>query len=195
MARIYVGNTDNDWFDFLSSLSGVDEVNFWKPSPGNFKALGEGERFAFRLKSPRNKIGGFGTFVKSSSLPIQTVWEAFGVQNGVSSLSALVEAIARYRRDEIVTPSTFIVCRVLVQPVFLPSSLWFDVPESWSGSIMQGKTYPGDSEEGISLWSSLEDRASAASGSGFAEPRYGEPVVVIPRLGQGAFRVAITDLY
>jgi putative restriction endonuclease len=197
MARIYVGNTDNDWFDFLSSLSEIDEVNFWKPSPGNFKAIGEGERFAFRLKSPRNKIGGFGTFVKSSSLPIQTAWEAFGVKNGVSSLAALVEAIARYRRDEIVTPSTFIVCRVLVQPVFLPPHLWFDVPDSWSGSIMQGKTYPGASEEGISLWRNLEDRAGAAEASmhGFSEPRFGDPVLVIPRLGQGAFRVAITELY
>ena len=45
------GNTDNDWFDFLSSFSGIDNVNFWKPSPGNFKAISEGERFAFRLKS------------------------------------------------------------------------------------------------------------------------------------------------
>jgi putative restriction endonuclease len=197
MANIYVGNTDNDWFDFLASLSGIDEVNFWKPSAGNFKAIGEGERFAFRLKSPRNKIGGFGTFVKSSSLPIQTAWEAFGVKNGVSSLAGLVATIARYRRDEIVTPSTFIVCRVLVQPVFLPPHLWFDVPDSWSGSIMQGKTYPGDSEEGISLWRNLEDRAGsvAAPVFGFSEPRYGEPVLVVPRLGQGAFRVAITDLY
>jgi len=75
------GDTDNDWFDFLASLSGIDEVNFWKPSAGNFKAIGEGERFAFRLKSPRNKIGGFGTFVKSSSLPIQMAWEAFGSKN------------------------------------------------------------------------------------------------------------------
>jgi putative restriction endonuclease len=197
VANIYVGNTDNDWFDFLASLSGIDEVNFWKPSPGNFKAIGEGERFAFRLKSPRNKIGGFGTFVKSSSLPIQMAWEAFGVKNGVSSLTALVEAIARYRHDEIVTPSTFIVCRVLVQPVFLPPSLWFDVPDSWSGSIMQGKTYSGDSEEGISLWRNLEDRAESAAApvGGFSEPRYGDPVLVVPRLGQGAFRVAITELY
>ena len=51
MANIYVGNTDNDWFDFLASLSGIDEVNFWKPSAGNFKAISEGERFAFRLKT------------------------------------------------------------------------------------------------------------------------------------------------
>jgi putative restriction endonuclease len=28
-----------------------------------------------------------------------------------------------------------------------------------------------------------------------AEPRYGEPVTVLPRLGQGTFRVLITDIY
>lgn len=201
MANIYVGNTDNDWFDFLTSLSGVDEVNFWKPSIGNFKAIGEGERFAFRLKSPRNKIGGFGTFVKSSSLPIQMAWEAFGTKNGVPSLSALVAAIAHYRTNEVVTPSTFIVCRVLVEPVFLPPELWFDLPASWSGSIMQGKTYSADSEEGASLWRNLQSGATATNPMatpGFPDQeqaRYGEPVLVTPRLGQGAFRVAITELY
>jgi putative restriction endonuclease len=201
MARIYVGNTDNDWFDFLASISAIDEVNFWKPSAGNFRAIDEGERFAFRLKSPRNKIGGFGTFVKSSSLPIQMAWEAFGTKNGVPSLSALVEAIARYRTSEVVTPSTFIVCRVLVEPVFLPPELWFDVPASWSGSIMQGKTFSGDSEEGGLLWRNLQAGATAANRSttqGFFEEdqaRYGEPLLVTPRLGQGAFRVAVTELY
>ena len=201
MANIYVGNTDNDWFDFLASLSGIDEVNFWRPSAGSFKAISEGERFAFRLKSPRNKIGGFGTFVKSSSLPIQMAWETFGIKNGVPSLSALVEAIARYRTNEVVTPSTFIVCRVLVEPVFLSPDLWFDLPASWSGSIMQGKTYSGDSEEGASLWRNLQAAAtgiSPAAAQGLSETeqaRYGEPVLMTPRLGQGAFRVAITELY
>jgi len=62
---------------------------------------------------------------------------------------------------------------------------------------VQGKTYAGDSEEGVSLWRNLEDRAGAAHApiSGFSEPRYGEPVLITPRLGQGAFRVTITDLY
>jgi hypothetical protein len=37
--KFYAGVTDHDWFDYLRSLSSVDEVNFWQPSPGNhFKA-------------------------------------------------------------------------------------------------------------------------------------------------------------
>jgi putative restriction endonuclease len=43
MVNIYLGNTDNDWFDFLAAQQGIDEVNFWKPSSGSFRAIGEGE--------------------------------------------------------------------------------------------------------------------------------------------------------
>ncbi len=199
MVNIYVGNTDNDWFDFLASQIGVDEVNFWQPSAQNFAAIREGERFAFRLKSPRNKIGGFGTLAQVSRLPIQMAWDAFGAKNGVPSLERLVSAIARYRSDEVVTPSTFIVCRVLVEPVFLSEFQWFDVPESWSGSIMKGKIFDAESREGLSLWTNLEERAAALARpytGDFAEgPRFGKPVLVPPRLGQGAFRVTITELY
>lgn len=199
MVKIYIGNTDNKWFDFLSSLNITDEVNFWQPSARNFNAIGEGERFAFRLKSPRNQIGGFGTFVGSSALPILTAWELFGVKNGVSSLEQLVEAIARYRSDDVVTPATFIVCRVLVQTIFLPPELWFPVPE-WSNSIVKGKSYSGESAEGSALWTALNASASAmrvALQPGVTEEveRFGVPTLIRPRLGQGAFRVAVTEAY
>lgn len=201
MANIYVGNTDPDWFDYLASMGVQDEVNFWKPSAGAFNAIGEGERFAFRLKNPRNKIGGFGTFAKSSLLPIRMAWEAFGIRNGVVSEEHLIAAIAKYRPNEHVTSSTFIVCRVIVDPVFLPESLWFDVPASWAPGIVQGKTFSGDSLEGADLWTALEAGAEAAGRStspGVLEAsgaRFGKPVLIPPRLGQGAFRVAITELY
>ena len=199
MVKLYIGNTDNTWFDFLSSRNVTDEVNFWQPSPKAFNVIGEGERFAFRLKSPRNKIGGFGTLARSSPLPIQTAWEAFGPKNGVASLDELVAAIARYRSDERVTPWTFIVCRVLVEPVFLPEPLWFPVP-AWNNSIVSGKSFPGDSEDGAALWSALEASADAfgrpqAPGLSEDAPRFGQPTLIRPRLGQGAFRVAVTDLY
>jgi putative restriction endonuclease len=29
--KAFVGVTDNDWFNFLSRLQGIDEVNFWQP--------------------------------------------------------------------------------------------------------------------------------------------------------------------
>jgi putative restriction endonuclease len=58
--QLFVANTDNDWFDFLSNEPALAEVNFWQPSGATFRAIQPGELFAFRLKSPRNKIGGFG---------------------------------------------------------------------------------------------------------------------------------------
>ena len=53
--RFFVGITDRDWFDFLSGLKGLDEVNFWQPS-GNrqFKTLQIGQPFFFKLHSPDN---------------------------------------------------------------------------------------------------------------------------------------------
>jgi putative restriction endonuclease len=203
----YIGNTDLSWFDFLAAMPGVDEVNFWKPSPTNFNALSEGERFAFRLKSPRDVIGGFGVFAESSILPIGTAWEAFGPKNGVPSLETFVSSIARYRPGERVTASTFIGCRILVEPVFLPSTLWLPLPDGWSRNIVGGKRYSTERQEGALLWDRLSGVASMVAGpieevttpmlSARDRPqeRYGSPTLVAPRLGQGAFRVVITELY
>ena len=56
MVSVYIANTDNDWFDFLSSESDITEVNFWQPGAKSFHAIQPGELFVFRLKSPRDKI-------------------------------------------------------------------------------------------------------------------------------------------
>src|SRR6267154_2062250 len=125
MVDLYIANTDNDWFDFLSAQSDLSEVNFWQPSGRAFRAIEPGELFAFRLKSPRNKIGGFGVLSGSSVLPLQMAWETFGRSNGVASYEAMRTAIARYRPNDTVGPTTNIGCRILVEPTFLPSYLWF----------------------------------------------------------------------
>jgi putative restriction endonuclease len=39
------------------------------------------------------------------------------------------------------------------------------------------------------------DRIAARAGVAIEVPRYGEPVLVRPRLGQGAFRIGVTDVY
>src|SRR5437588_3553851 len=115
MINLFVANTDNSWFDFLSSEENLTEVNFWWPGETNFKALRQGELLVFRLKSPRNKIGGFGVFNEHSPLPIQMAWETFGRGNGMSSLEKLRTAIAQLRTNVSVGPSTDIGCTVLVE--------------------------------------------------------------------------------
>jgi putative restriction endonuclease len=200
LVDLFIGNTDNDWFDFLASQNDISEVNFWKPSSSGFSAISEGEMFAFRLKSPRDKIGGFGFFNRASVLPIQTAWEAFGTANGVPNQTEMLRLISRYRPNERVSASTFIGCRILLQPVFLPPHLWLDLPNSWSSNIVGGKRYSTESEEGSNLWSQLMNHAriwepSTHLGLNETGARFGDPVLVTPRLGQGAFRIAITEAY
>jgi putative restriction endonuclease len=211
MVKLWVANTDPDWFDFLASQPDIDEVNFWQPSGGtNFGAIQPGELFLFRLKSPRNAIGGFGVFNQASNLPLSLAWEAFGVKNGASTLAEMKHRIGKYRSD--IPPGTdyTIGCRIVVQPIFLPEALWIEQPESWARSIVVGKVFETDNTEGRHLWNRVMQASEAASGISaptapqFAEarspyfapgPRYGDPQLVRPRLGQGAFRLAVTDAY
>jgi putative restriction endonuclease len=179
----------------------LTEVNFWWPGEMNFRVLEPGEILAFRLKSPRNKIGGFGIFSSYSRLPIQMAWEAFGKGNGVSSLEELRAAIARLRTNIRVVPSTDIGSTVLVQPVFLPSHLWLDVPESWSPSIQRGKRYSAENRQGLDLWDRLLEAATLSKttniqgAASVGQARFGPPTLIVPRLGQGAFRIAVTEAY
>jgi putative restriction endonuclease len=187
MVSLYIANTDDDWFDFLSSESDVTEVNFWQPGAKSFHAIEPGELFAFRHKSPRDKLGGFGVLSNSSILPLQIAWETFGHSNGASSYSELRTAIARYRNNEDVGPTTNIGCRILVEPIFFPPHLWMELPASWSRNIVGGKRYSTDDADGLKLWNLLQEIAqswTASRAPGFSEPaiRYGKPTLITPRL-------------
>ena len=170
MVSVYIANTDNDWFDFLSSESDITEVNFWQPGAKSFHAIQPGELFVFRLKSPRDKIGGFGVLSNSSILPLQIAWESFGRSKGTASYGDLRTSIARYRVGEEVGPATNIGCRILVEPVFFPAHLWMDLPSSCVG----GKRYSTDVADGLDLWNRLQDVAqgwSATTAPGFSYQR------------------------
>ena len=78
MQEFYIANTDNQWFDYLRANGPFEEVNFWKPSRQIFKAIDEGGFFVFRLKAPRNVIGGYGRLVSSINAPIRLAWESLG---------------------------------------------------------------------------------------------------------------------
>ncbi|HEX3652247.1 MAG TPA: HNH endonuclease [Rhizomicrobium sp.] len=196
-----MANTDPDWFDFLSTQARIDEVNFWQPTGSfTFGAIQPGELFLFRLKSPRNAIGGYGVFSHASNLPISLAWEAFGVKNGAPTLETMRERVGRYRTVDSPHEDYMIGCRIVVQPVFFPSDKWIPQPASWSRSIVVGKTFSTDEREGRALWDATTglDAPAPYAGPGFTEheqPRFGEPTLIAPRLGQGAFRVAVTDAY
>src|SRR5437899_2165483 len=96
--RAFVANTDFEWYLFLSGRADLDEVNFWRPSGGTFRALSAGEPLLFRLKAPHNAIAGVGFFVHFSVLPASLAWVAFEVKNGAASEEAMRSRTETYRR-------------------------------------------------------------------------------------------------
>ena len=193
--------TDWDWFSQLRQLQGIDEVNFWQPSPRGFLALEPGEPFLFKLHSPRDRIVGAGVFARHVQLPVSIAWEAFGAKNGATSLIEMRRRVERYRRISAAVLGDYeIGCILLEQPTFFEDGDWI-APPDWKPSIQVGRRYRLDEEPGLSLWANVEHllRTSrpgvAASLSEPTGPRYGPPTFTRPRLGQGSFQAAILDAY
>jgi putative restriction endonuclease len=195
--NLVVAVTDGDWFECLRWQPNPSEVNFWAPSAVNFRALEPGELFLFKLHAPRNFIVGGGIFAYATSLPCSLAWEAFGEANGAQSAQEMRTRIARYRRAEAGDRSDFeIGCRILTQPFFFEEGDWIPVPTSWSSNIVSFKTYNTGGAEGLALWEAVNDRRLRQPIPGLDEaPRYGEPYLMQPRLGQGGFRILVTDIY
>lgn len=209
---LYIYPTDHDWFRFLQRRSDLDEVNFWQPGGARaFSRLQPGELFLFRLKHPINRIAGGGYFVHSSLLPVDLAWLAFGEKNGVESLTALQRKISTYKglaSAADLTPVDQIGCIILTAPFFFPESEWLPVPTDYSPNLVQGKRYPVEAGEGRRLFDAVMSRLDLHSVPNLLEPRV-EPYVVdhgeVPmwkegilgrrRLGQGTFRVLVTDAY
>jgi len=199
----FVGVTDNDWFAFLYQQPGIDEVNFWQPGgTGQFRALAPGEPFLFKLHAPHHYIVGGGFFAHSTILPVSLAWQAFGVKNGAGSLLQMKRLIERRRSRSSFFEDYKIGCILLEQPFFFDRQDWIPIPPDFSLNIVQGKKYDLEQSHGLRLWQEVLLRLTSMrypfrDVQGVAEPgaRYGEPLVVLPRLGQGSFRVIVTDAY
>ena len=197
MIKTFIGITDNDWFTLLSNIEKIDEVNFWQPS-GNrqFKALNPGELFLFKLHSPNNFIVGGGFFAHSSLLPISLAWESFGIKNGANSLLEMRRRVEKYRRQlEKRFEDYTIGCILLEQPFFFTRDTWIPVPDDWKSNIVQGRSYDLTVTPGISIWNQLQSNLGKSTLIHEETARYGKPIITIPRLGQGSFRVLVTDAY
>jgi putative restriction endonuclease len=203
--KLYIYPTDLNWFDFLSRQPGIDEVNFWQPGGRTvFSQLQPGELFLFRLKAPINKIAGGGFFVHASIFPLNAAWDAFGIKNGTSDFLSFFRMIADYKGfepPERMPADSPIGCIALAAPFFLVRHQWLDVPPDYSPTLMKGKAY-GDSGYGRELY----DRVMAAIPTPPSEIRerpsdqhqpemFGLPALVKRRIGQGGFRILVTDLY
>jgi len=196
--NLVVAVTDFEWFSALGTLPGLSEVNFWAPSATSFKALREGELFLFKLKAPRNAIVGGGIFSYATDMPVSLAWAAFGPANGAASLPEMRARLARLRAQSPDDRSDFrIGCRMLAQPFFLPERDWLPTPASFLPNTVTFKTYSTGDTDGLRLWEWANGHLSSSGSFELAEQpaRYGDPVLVKPRLGQGTFRALVTDVY
>jgi putative restriction endonuclease len=200
--KMYVGITDYDWFKTLKQAN-CDEVNFWKPGgKTNFKALDEGDLFLFKLHSPQDYIVGGGFFLKFSILPSSLAWEAFEIANGAMSLLELNNRIYKYRKTNILMdPDPQIGCIILSMPFYFDEDDWISIPDNWNRNIVQGKTYDSSEYYGKRLYQQVQEKlhnqrfSESLIREDFVYSRYGKEQKIKPRIGQGAFKVLITDAY
>jgi putative restriction endonuclease len=200
----FIGVTDDEWFAFLSRLPEIDEVNFWQPSGrSQFRALRPGEPFLFKLHAPHHFIAGGGFFAHSTILPISLAWDAFREKNGARSLEEMRSRTEKYRRSKPQPMEDYnIGCVLLTHPFFFEPQDWIPIPPDFHLNIVRGKTYNLLEDYGRDLWEKVLLGLTAMPhpyGETVAvdEPtrRYGEPTLISPRLGQGSFRMVVTDAY
>ncbi|MBB6734051.1 HNH endonuclease [Cohnella zeiphila] len=201
--KFYIGVTDYNWFRYLANEQ-PDELNFWQPGGRqSFKAIQADDLFLFKLHSPNNFIVGGGFFVRHSFLPVSLSWEAFGNKNGTSDYLSFRNAIHKYRKSDFRSePDPTIGCIILSMPFFFDKKDWIPVPEDWKPNIVQGKTYDTDTEIGHLLYSQVQTKLHRYSLNHTEilmekneANRYGSEQIIHPRIGQGTFKIMVTEAY
>ena len=203
-----VALTDGRWFEFLRSLATerrLDEVNFWRPlAQTEFRPLGPGEPFFFRLKHPVNAIVGYGFFAHASRLPIQLAWEAFRERNGDPTFERFVARIAEYRREsplETALGTRELTCLILREARFLRRQEWlpWEQDRGWHPNIVAFKTYDLTSVDGGALAELLKNGRPPELVEQFepvlVDERSRTELLAAVREGQGSFRVRVLDAY
>ena len=203
----YLGVTDNRWFNYLSGISSED-VNFWKPGGRTvFRAIPPGSPFLFKLAAPSNAIGGMGFFSSYTSLPLNMAWEIFGERNGCATFAEFQSIIGAHRRDG-ARSNPVIGCIVLTNPLFFDRKDWVETPPDWHRETVQGKKYSTADHAGKRLWDQVFSRfleyqdplqpLEPGPNPGKENPDwpgYSGLSLSRRRIGQGAFRVLVTDAY
>ena len=204
--KFWVGTTDSRWFNFLATRA-PEEVNFWQPSRmPPFMNAPAGMPFLFKLKRPHNHIAGGGFFIRHSAIPMSLAWEIFGQGNGAASLAELKDLLGPLSKGSLSLRE--IGCEVIANPFFLDPADWLSTPPGWSSNFVRGKMYENTHPDGAEIWSHVQQffvkcqppsskNALATVGLSVQEdaPKYGVESLIEPRLGQGAFRLTLTDAY
>lgn len=196
--------TDYGWYDFLRRQVDLKEVNFWTPSSRRGFRSEQFAPFLFKLRAPHYAICGFAYFAQYTRLPAWLAWECFGVGNGATSFAEMRDRIQTIRERisyvENDGPGD-IGCILLVSPVFFPPDAWIPQPSDWPVRTQSSIHYDLSHGEGLRVWEACQERAEIIHPltrhqiAAESEQRYGAPLLITPRLGQGTFRVAVLDAY
>lgn len=203
--RGWIANTHSDWFNFLAQKRRREEVNFWNPSD-YYAFRGEpGSPFFFRLMSPVNAIGGFGLVSRFAKLPEWLAWECFAEGNGAATFPEMQARLDTIRLQNKIRGGgelKQIGCIILADAVFFPQEMWIPQPTDWGRQNMRYKGYDLTEGEGLRIWRECEARrvslapeVALVTTSEQPTQRWGKATLVVPRLGQGTFRVAVTEAY
>lgn len=163
----YVGNTDLTWYRNLRNLHETPEdVNFWRPSRMEFKAIPVGAPFLLRLKSPIQMIGGMGTFMGYERVLLREAWELFGEGNGYYQFGPFKDAIQSYRHKMKLPADSNpeIGAIILNDVVFFHEDEYVPSPSDWSSNIVAGKVYSDRTAIGSALLSACRQVKSLARG-------------------------------
>jgi putative restriction endonuclease len=220
--KIVVGVTDNKWASLLRDRPDLTEANFWQPSPHGFKALSPGEPFLFKTKDPKKFRGvdipgyalvGGGFFDEYVELRVSEAWTIWGAANGVADEGELARRAKAYRSQaaEIGDPDPTIGCVILRNIFFAERGEELPEPPHWARSSV---TYTGydlerperrpDTGYVQNAFADLQSRARVdlawepdlrSVTLDWEGPRYGPPVLVRPRMGQGHFKRAVAAAY
>jgi putative restriction endonuclease len=201
--KLHIYPTDPRWFEFLSGQPGIDEVNFWRPGGKvRFTQLEPGELLLFRLRGS-DRIAGGGFFLHTSLFPLNAAWEAFGIKNGVPNYATFFQRIAEFKGfkpAETMPADVQIGCMILITPFFLSPSEWIDLPRDFPMNAQIGKGYDSETGYGKEVFeqvlNAIPKPASRVREAAIPQQdMFGEPTLIRRRIGQGGFRVLVTDFY
>ncbi|HEY0465155.1 MAG TPA: HNH endonuclease signature motif containing protein, partial [Polyangiaceae bacterium] len=220
--RVVIGVTDNRWAAYLRDHADIAEVNFWQPSPHGFKALQEGEPFLFKTKDPRKfrhveipgySLVGGGFFQEYFELRVSEAWAIWRRGNGTDTEQELLQLVQAYRagRGYDFDPDPYIGCICLRNAFFAEHGDELPQPEHWSpnnvtieGYEMTGPGRKADSEYVLQAFQLLQGAARIdfewepdllSVDLSWGGPKFGDPLLVLPRVGQGRFRIAVDTAY
>src|SRR5260370_41703605 len=116
------------------------------------------------------------------------------------------EPIGFYRRSPIAAhENPTIGCIMLAEPFFWNRADWIPCPTDFKLNTVAGKGYDSETGTGREIWDAVSERLTqrradvlepgTATVAAIETQRFGKPQIVLPRLGQGLFRILVTDSY